>query len=179
MTAMTGNPSFPTPPVSIPEIGTRQTTFSNAMAAAANGGTQLTAVKNQARTALLNGLDANALYVQTIARFDLAMLLSSGYQAASTNRARVQLSAPTIAGFDNEMSTQLVVRLTPVANAYAYEVQVKTGTGAWVPAGLFTQARKIVLTDLITGTIYTVQARAIGGSTGYSDWSDPSSHIVT
>jgi hypothetical protein len=141
--------------------------------ASANGGTQLMAVKKQARTALLNGLDANALYVQTIARFDMAVLLSSGYQAASTNRARIQLPAPTIVGFVNEMSAQLVVRLTPIANAYAYEVQVKTGGGAWVPAGRFTQARRIVLTDLTSGTVYTVQARAIGGSTGYSDWSDP------
>jgi hypothetical protein len=40
-------------------------------------------------------------------------------------------------------------------------------------------ARKIILTSLTPGTVYNVQARAIGGSTGYSDWSDPSSHIVT
>ena len=44
---------------------------------------------------------------------------------------------------------------------------------------MFTQARKIILTGLTSGTIYNVQARAIGGSTGYSDWSNPSSHIVT
>jgi hypothetical protein len=25
---------------------------------------------------------------------------------------------------------------------------------------------------------YTVQARAVGGSTGYSDWSDPVSHMA-
>jgi hypothetical protein len=179
VTDLTGNAAFPMPTVLLTQVTALQTAFTDAMAAAANGGTQLTAAKNQARAALLNALDANALYVQTIARFDLATLLSSGYQAASTNRARIQLPAPTIAAFVNEMSTQLVVRLTPIANAYAYEVQVKIGTGAWVPAGLFTAARRIVLTDLTSGAVYTVQARAIGGSTGYSDWSDPSSHIVT
>jgi hypothetical protein len=63
--------------------------------------------------------------------------------------------------------------------AYAYEVQIKSGAGNWQAAGLFTQTRRLVLTDLTPGTVYTVQARAIGGITGYSDWSDPSSHIAT
>ncbi|HEU5122457.1 MAG TPA: fibronectin type III domain-containing protein [Verrucomicrobiae bacterium] len=49
--------------------------------------------------------------------------------------------------------------------------------GNWQSAGVFTQARKIVLTDLTPGTTYTIQARAIGGSTGSSDWSDPVSHM--
>jgi hypothetical protein len=176
---MTGNAAFPTPPVPIPEVTTLQATFSDDMAAAINGGTQLTAKKNQSRVALLNALDANALYVQTIARFDLPMLLSSGYQSTSTNRARTQLDTPGILGLENDLSAQLVVRLTPVINAYAYEVQVKTGSGDWQPAGLFTQARRIILEGLTSGMTYTVQARAIGGVTGYSGWSDPSSHIVT
>jgi len=33
------------------------------------------------------------------------------------------------------------------------------------------------MTNLTPGTTYNVQVRAIGGSTGYSDWSDPSSHM--
>jgi hypothetical protein len=179
ITAMTGNAAFPTPTIPLATVTTRQTTFSDACAAAAFGGTPLTAAKNQARQALLDALDANAMYVQAIARYDLAMLLSSGYQAASTNRAQVQLSAPTILGLENEMSTQLVLRLSPVTNAYCYEVQTSVGTGAWQAAGTFTAARKIIITALTPGTVYNVQARAIGGLTGYSDWSDPSSHIAT
>jgi hypothetical protein len=31
---------------------------------------------------------------------------------------------------------------------------------------------------LTPGQNYSVQARAIGGSTGHSDWSDPVSHMV-
>lgn len=177
--AITGNPAFPAPTVPLATVTALQTTFRTDLAAAANGGTQLTAKKNQSRQLLLDALDSNALYVQSIARYDLAVLLSSGYQATSTNRAQAQLPAPAILALENELSTQLVVRLSPVANAYCYEVQTSTGTGAWQAAGVFTQARKIILPNLTTGTIYNVQARAIGGSTGYSDWSDPSSHIVT
>jgi hypothetical protein len=176
---LTGNLAFPALTVPLATITARQLVFREAMALAAYGGTQLTAAKNAARQLFCDGLDANAMYVQAIARYDLAMLLSSGYQVASTNRAQIQLPAPTILGLDNEMSTQLVLRLSPIANAYCYEVQTSVGTGAWQAAGTFTAARKIIITSLTPGTVYNVQARAIGGSTGYSDWSDPSSHIAT
>jgi hypothetical protein len=51
----------------------------------------------------------------------------------------------------------------------ATKSRTSTGTGAWQTAGAFTGARKIILTGLTPGTVYNVQARAIGGSTGYSD----------
>ena len=47
---------------------------------------------------------------------------------------------------------------------------MSTGTGAWQDAGIFSKARRIVLERLTPGTIYNVRLRALGGSTGYSDW---------
>ena len=44
---------------------------------------------------------------------------------------------------------------------------------------VFTQARRVVLTGLTPGTAYTLQVRAIGGSTGYSPWSEPVTHMAT
>jgi hypothetical protein len=38
---------------------------------------------------------------------------------------------------------------------------------------IFTQARGIVVANLTPGNTYSVQARGVGGSMGYSDWSDP------
>ena len=76
------------------------------------------------------------------------------------------------------MTTQLIVRALGVDNARAYEAQVKSGTGGWVPAGTFTQARRMVLTGLTPGQIYSVQIRGVGGSLDYSDWSDPVSHMA-
>jgi len=76
------------------------------------------------------------------------------------------------------MSTQLALRLKPVNNARAYEVRLSYGPNGWHAAGVFTQARRIVLNDLTPGTTYNIQARAVGGSTGYSDWSDPVSHMA-
>jgi len=41
-----------------------------------------------------------------------------------------------------------------------------------------TQARRVILDNLTPGTVYTIQARAIGGSEGYSEWCDPTTHMA-
>ncbi len=175
---LTGNAAFPTPSVDLADLGAAKNAFEAAMAATASGGKQATAAKNAARETLVNLLRQEANYVQGTANNDLVTLLSSGFQAASTNTAQTQLTKPSILDILNEMSTQLVVRGKSVANAHAYEAQVKNGTGGFVPAGTFTAARRMVLTGLTPGQTYTVQIRAVGGSTGYSDWSDPVSHMA-
>ena len=175
--SLTSNTAFPTPLVSLAALGAAQSAFHDAVLAAAQGGTQLTAIKNEKRTALEDLLRQEASYVQAIASHNLSMLLSSGFEANSTNRAQSALDAPIILGLDNGQTTQLILRMQPVANARSYEVQTKNG-GGWVPAGVFAQTRGIVLPGLTPGQNYSVQARAVGGSTGYSDWSDPVSHMV-
>jgi len=49
--------------------------------------------------------------------------------------------------------------------------------GPWQTGGLFTSRRAMCVNNLTPGTNYTFQVRAIGGSTGDSDWSDPSGHM--
>ena len=48
----------------------------------------------------------------------------------------------------------------------------------WVEqnGGLYTNSRSMPLNGLMPGTQYQVQVRSIGGSTGYSAWSDTVSH---
>jgi hypothetical protein len=36
-----------------------------------------------------------------------------------------------------------------------------------------------VFTGLTPGTVYTVEIRGVGGTTGTGDWSDPVSHMAT
>jgi hypothetical protein len=127
---------------------------------------------------VFEGMDANGYYAQTQARTNLALFLTSGYQAASTNRAQSPLDAPAITGIDNDISTQLDVHLTAINNAVGYEVQTCIGTAPWVTVMFSTQARTITLTGLTTGTVVQVRARALGGSTGQSGWSMPGSSIV-
>ncbi|MEO7297788.1 MAG: fibronectin type III domain-containing protein [Verrucomicrobiota bacterium] len=131
-----------------------------------------------ARAALLALLQQEAAYVQSIAGEELPLLLSSGFDAVSTNRTQVPLTKPVVERIDNPMSTKLGLRLQPVPTAAAYEIRVSYGTNGWQAVGVFTQSRSILIEDLTPGTMYNVQARAVGGSTGYSDWSDPVSHMA-
>ena len=60
-----------------------------------------------------------------------------------------------------------------------YQVRASTtGTGPALPIVDSTQARSIVLGNLTPGTTCTVQARAMGSSEGYSEWSGPVSHMA-
>jgi hypothetical protein len=175
--SLTGNASYPTPSVPMIALTAGQTGFHSALLAAANGGKILTATKNQKRSVLEDMLRQEATYVQGIASQNLPMLLSSGFDANSINHSSAPLDTPAVLNLDNGMTSELVLRMQPVVNAKSYEVQTKNG-GGWTPAGIFTQARKITLPGLTPGQVYSVQSRAIGGSTGYSDWSDPVSHMV-
>ena len=80
----------------------------------------------------------------------------------------------------NNGTTQALLRLQPVVNAKAYQVQTSLDNGqTWVEATLSSQARRIVLTGLVPGKTYAVRARAIGGSTGASSWTLPQSIMST
>jgi hypothetical protein len=176
--ALTGNAGFPNLPVSLAALGTQESDYLAKLAATAQGGTLATSEKNDARDVLVTSLRQTAAYVQSVASQDLTLLLSSGFQATSTNRAQSPLDVPVVLGIDNSFSTQLILRVQPVLNARSYETQYKNGAG-WLPGGIFTQARRMEIDGLTPGTTYTVQVRAIGGSTGSSDWSAPQSCIST
>ena len=186
---MTGNVAFPKPPIplvaAVPpdetaplDMTTRMNVLDQAIKDAVGGGVIKTGLKNAALSSAFEALDANGFYVQTIARTNLSLFLTSGYQARSTNRGQSPLDTPAITGIDNDISTQLDVHVTPITNAVGYEVQTCSGTGAWTTVMFSTQARTITLTGLTTGTVMQVRVRALGGSTGQSDWSMPGSSIV-
>jgi hypothetical protein len=177
--AMAGNPAYPTPPVTTTVLIALNTAFRAAIAAA-TGDPEDTEAKKAAREALLDALRKNANYVQTIASHDLKMLLSSGYNAASTNHAQYPLNPPVITELSNLATGQVLLRLTPIAGAKAYHVQMSTDGGkTWLDGGIYTQAKRIVLAGLVPGTTYDIRARAIGGSTGCSDWSKSSPIMST
>ena len=174
---LTGNTAFPTPVPSLASLGTANTNFITALAATAQGGPQATAAKDAARETLLGLLRQEANYVQGAAGNILATILSSGFEVVSTDRTSVPLETPSIQKILNEVSTQLVLRVTPITNAKAYETRYYTTPGVWQAGGISTQARRIIVEGLTPGTTYTMSVRAIGGSTGHSDWSDPVSHM--
>ena len=184
LTNLYGNANYPNPPVDTKTLQAGLTTFTDAIAAQKQGGTAATAAKNQARVALIALLRQLAMYVQTTVQanpaFGLAELLGSGFDAASTSRARHPLATPTIIKISNTGAAQLTLRAKGSANARTYEAQYqiidKDGPGEWIDAGLFSSTRGMTITGLTPGTLYSFQVRAVGGSLGYSQWSDAVSH---
>jgi hypothetical protein len=53
--------------------------------------------------------------------------------------------------------------------------------GAVAPAllGTFPSTRGIVLENLVPGTLYALQARAVFGGNRFSEWNEPVSHMCT
>ncbi len=82
------------------------------------------------RDALIALLRKLASYVQEFGDNNLANILSTGFEVVSTKRAQQPLPAPTIKDIRNGNTTQLIVSVTPVANAKTYE-----GRYALAPAG--------------------------------------------
>ena len=176
---MSGNALFTAPIVALSVVTTLTATFVTKVAAAADGGRLATAEKNVARGELIAALRQNASYVQSITGTDLPGLLSSGFLAASNNTVSTPLPKPVVDNIDNFQSTKLMMRLKHIPNYRAIEARRKQGTGDWQNSGIFTKSSRIVQDELTPGQTYDFQFRAIGGSTGYSDWSDTISHMAT
>jgi len=182
ITGLTGNPAFPAPTVEIKAVQGAADGLTAALAAQALGGTAATAEKNNRREELIEVLRKLKHYVEDNCGNDLAVLLSSGFQAAASTRNRSPLANPSILSIEFGNSTELVLRVTPIARARCYNVQsaaVGAGNvpGPWQDAGMYTSSRSITIAGLVPGTTYVFQVRAVGGSTGYSDWSNPVSRM--
>jgi len=179
---MTGNLAFPAPPVELPAVQAVLDGLMAALAAQAHGGPATTAEKNNKREALSVLLRRLAHYVEACSNNNLAVLLSSGFSAASANRAQLPLMKPAIVSVDNGKSTQLLVKVGRIAQARCYELRAAAivaggAQGPWQAATLCTSSRSMAINGLTPGITYAVQARAIGGSTGSSDWSDSVAHM--
>jgi hypothetical protein len=168
---------FPDLPVTAPVLLEKIEVFATAKAAQASGGKAATADKNNKRDDLLVSLKKLALYVQDAADNDLALLLSTGFEAVSTNRATYPLSKPFIIRIVARMTGEMLLTLSTQSISRGCEIRVAEvdaeGTqGPFRPLQFSTTSRNIVIGDLTPGSLYIYQGRNVGGSTLYSDWSD-------
>jgi hypothetical protein len=108
----------------------------------------------------------------------MALLLDSGFEAQSTNRAQIVLAQPQGLVLKNGSTGQLVASVSPVKNTNMYEGRIKAPTGDWMPSVFTGDSQHIIFDSLTPGTMYTAQVSSLGGLTGQSDWSDPSSHMA-
>jgi len=180
ITGLTNNPAFPAPTVDLNAVHAAADDLKAAVAAQVHGGTAATAEKKNKQEALIKILRRLKHYVEDNCENDLAILLSSGFQAAAATRDRSPLANPSILGIDRGKSDELMLKVTPIARAKCYEVRsavvsAGNGQGPWQQAGLFTSSR-ITIANLVPTTTYVFQVRAVGAA-GNTEWSDPVSHM--
>lgn len=178
---MSGNSAFPDPRVSMEILGRALEDFRLAIQARPQGGRLATVIKNKARAKVMELLYRLASYVESKSENSLEILLSSGFPARNRSRAQVAFPKAVILKIARGKSGQLRLLVRAIPNARCYEVlcaAVKPdgAHASWQNAGRFTNSRKILIDGLTPGQIYAFQVRAIGGSTGSGDWSDPVSH---
>ena len=177
-----GKAAFPSPPVTKAALDAANTAFGTAITAQATGGKAATADKNNKRDLLTNLLRLLAGYVQIRHGDDLAVLLSSGFEAVVTSHPPAVLVAPTIIDIINGDSAQLIIRVIPIKGVRMFKVRYAAAgaggaPGPWQDGGLFTDSRRMAVDGLTPGTAYTFQVQIVGSGNLYSPWSDPVSHM--
>jgi len=177
---MKGNPHFPNPPVDPETLKAARDALVNALAVQPNGGVVATAEKEKKVEAVVHLLRQLGHYVEEIAKGDLAILLSSGFQVANSSRTPQPASTPKILRVENGNTGQILVTVKPSRGARYYELRHGAigagGTlGSWTNL-TFTNSKSMPVSGLTPGTNYAFQVRALG-PLGPSDWSDSATRI--
>ena len=175
ITAMTGNPGYPTAAPPLVDVAAASQVFSTAVSNAVDGGVTLTAIKNEKRAVLVALLRQLASYVQVTANGDLAVLLSSGFPTQKTQRQPIGvLPAPSnLTVTFGARSGELKAAAWPVPGAAIYNWQLSTAAApSMVLQSVQTTAAHNTFGDLTPGVVYNIMVNVVG-SAGPSDWSDP------
>lgn len=171
--------AFPTAVIAEGTFQTMITDYNTAVAKAINGSQADKATQNTLRAGLLTVMDNLANWADKNADGDPATILSYGFDHTALTHTSSPLATPVIGSVSNIASTKLKLIVAAILNARGYEVQVAIGTGPWVLAAAFPSTRNMILENLLSGTDYKIRVRAVGGSLGYSEWSDSVNHVCT
>ena len=180
ITSMTDNSAYPTPAPTLAVVQAALTTFSDALAAAADGGKTLTLAKNAARTALDVLLRELASYVHVACKGDMQKLVSSGFPTQKPTRQPIGvLPAPSgLSVSIGARSGEITTWATPVKGAGIYNWRLALASAPDAPVQTAqTTAASNIFDGLTPGLEYTVKVNAIG-SAGPSNWTDPVNQIA-
>ena len=180
---VTGNSNFPTPPVDLANFKSGIDTLSTLETDAADGGKKATTAAKKQRGVMEKQYTLLGHYVEAAANNDPAIFATSGFVAASTQKAAPQpLPDASIDWIDRASVTGSIVvkpKKLPKAINYSleYAVVVTPGTmpTTWTTLTL-TSSKKVTISNLTPGATYAFQIRALG-KLGYTNWSDPMTFI--
>jgi hypothetical protein len=175
---MDKNINFTAPDPALTVIDAALETFKTAMTAKNQGGKAATIARDNARAALILLLRQLIIYIEKIAQGDPIILLSSGFDITSSDRAPVNLTKPAIQGIDFGSPGSVVLHCGSMGNATFLKTQYRIPGGVWIDGPTSSQARNIVIPGLVSGTTYEFRVQAGAGYNNLSDWSDAVSHMA-
>jgi hypothetical protein len=164
ITSMTGNVNFATPAPPLSTVATALAEYQEALSQSKDGSKEKTAIKNQKRDALEKILNSLSLYVQANCQDNLAILLSSGYEARRPNTPIGILAKPQnfkVENGPNPGSLRLSVDKVIGADSYLFEyttVPVNDATNWKVKAGT---ARTFTIEGLSSGQQYAFRIAGV------------------
>ena len=123
--ALTGNAAFPTPTISLATFATDIATFSNAAAAALDGGKNAKSARDKAKKVLVTDLKQLAMYVQTNCNDEIAVFNTSGFTAkAKSSTSSGPVGVPTIKSLDyGTVPGQILVSIKSTPGAKSYNLR--------------------------------------------------------
>lgn len=181
---MTGNDTFPSPPIDIATYTALADDFRVALQTAIeNGGKLAVTAKNNARNALLEGMRQLAFYVNTVSNGDQHKLASSGFIQVLARQTLKRPFPPLLVRLqDGNQAGELKLVFEHVANAWEYEYSFANGLDEqgeplWGPIESTTHSLGIVFEGLSEGVRYAARVRARNGK-GVSAWSPVVSRVA-
>jgi hypothetical protein len=179
---LVGAANYPAPPVTKVALIAGLKKYTDAQEAMVGGGEIETALKSEALRELIDLLRQDAGYVENEHGNVMSVLLSSGFNAASTNHAQQPLGQAMINKISHAGPGRLLVEAGVITNSHGFQGRYKpvgAADSAYVNAENLGADRKMTFIDLPRLTEITLGMRAIGGSEGYGQWSDGQNHAVT
>jgi len=188
--AMTDNPNFPEPwPVQVPFLSTLKdavASFQTAVQDALTRDTTRILLRDKAWEHLIHQLLDLVPFVEMIAKGDVNILMSSGFdlckERTHTGSTRTSLEAPE--GFTvkrSELEGELIAHVAKLQGAASYELQIAEGDPTveenWHQHAIYTNGSKMVVTGLTPGHRVSVRVRGINAA-GPGAWSDTVTLIV-
>lgn len=163
---MDKNPNFPEPKPAVPAFTTTVDSYGTALTDAGNGDRQAVAKKNTLRKAVISGLRAWAMYVNTESQGDEDKLASSNFKKAK-KREPVHLAAPVIKAVMqgiNPGSLEVSIKKPKGAKTLIYMIAKDpiTETTEWESYG--DTRSKFVFENLEQGAKYWIKVVAIGSN---------------
>ena len=179
-------PAFAAVLPSTATVDAKKIQYQAALVKADDGNKADTALKVQRREELEDLLNLQALDCARIASGDLALYLTTGYEAKNTKGSPVG-ELPLVGGVELIYGTgagELKLKFNPVKNALNYTAwvysDISNPDGSLVKEFIVKKIgkQKTTLSALPSGQIVFVRVRANGGSTGQGPWSDPAEKRV-